>query len=296
MSALLSGKTPPTAKPAAAPVRWPGEAIWAAVQPTLPRFTVEILPQVDSTNSELMRRARAGQTDPVLLVAERQSAGRGRLGRAWLSESAAASGGAEPSLSLTFSIGVTLQREDWSGLSLAVGVSVLTSLLDAARAAVGPLPDALPGLKWPNDLWWKGCKLGGILIESAGHGGPRHAVIGIGINIATPKDVSGAFSVPPVGLQALWPQVDAAQALLAIVPALMAAVALFDRAGFGPFQAGFSALDVLGDVAVRLSDGADAVARGVDHRGALRVEAAGGVRLIDSGEISVRPLALGAEN
>jgi BirA family biotin operon repressor/biotin-[acetyl-CoA-carboxylase] ligase len=64
---------------------WPAEAIWEAVSPLLPGFTVEILPEIDSTNTELMRRARAGKQDPVLLVAERQTAGRGRLGREWLS-------------------------------------------------------------------------------------------------------------------------------------------------------------------------------------------------------------------
>ncbi len=66
-------------------VHWPAEAIWESVEPGLPGFTVEVLPEVDSTNSELMRRARAGLTDPTLLVAERQTAGRGRLGRNWLS-------------------------------------------------------------------------------------------------------------------------------------------------------------------------------------------------------------------
>ncbi|MFZ2394440.1 MAG: biotin--[acetyl-CoA-carboxylase] ligase, partial [Rhodoferax sp.] len=71
------------AVPATQPMRWPAEAIRQAVAPGLPGFTVEILPQVDSTNSELMRRARAGRPDPVLLVAEQQSAGRGRMGRQW---------------------------------------------------------------------------------------------------------------------------------------------------------------------------------------------------------------------
>jgi len=78
---------------------WQAEAIWEAVVPLLPGFTVEVLPQVDSTNSELMRRVRAGQTDPVLLVAEHQTAGRGRLGRAWESE---------PLSALTFSLGMPL--------------------------------------------------------------------------------------------------------------------------------------------------------------------------------------------
>src|SRR5207253_10851626 len=94
-------------------VKWHGETSWQAVAPLLPGFTVEVLPEVDSTNSELMRRARAGQTDPVLLVAERQTAGRGRLGRGWRSA---------PGESLTFSLGLALTPADWAGLSLAVGV------------------------------------------------------------------------------------------------------------------------------------------------------------------------------
>ena len=102
-----------------APLRWPAEAIWEAVVPQLPGFTVEVLPTVDSTNTELMRRARAGQSDPVLLVAEQQTAGRGRLGRAWRSQ---------PGDSLMFSLGLPLAPADWSGLSLAVGVSVAESL------------------------------------------------------------------------------------------------------------------------------------------------------------------------
>ena len=56
------------------------EAVWEAVAPLLPGFSVEVLPEVDSTNTELMRRARAGQAQPILLAAEHQTAGRGRLG------------------------------------------------------------------------------------------------------------------------------------------------------------------------------------------------------------------------
>jgi BirA family biotin operon repressor/biotin-[acetyl-CoA-carboxylase] ligase len=66
--------------------RWPAEAIWQAVVPQLPGFSVEILPEVDSTNTELMRRAKEGRPDPILLIAERQLAGRGRQGRAWVGE------------------------------------------------------------------------------------------------------------------------------------------------------------------------------------------------------------------
>ncbi len=63
------------------PIRWPLEAIWEAVVPMVPGFTVEVLPELDSTNAELMRRVRNGRLDPVLLVTERQTDGRGRMGR-----------------------------------------------------------------------------------------------------------------------------------------------------------------------------------------------------------------------
>ena len=60
---------------AISPLRWPAEALWQAIDPILPGFTVEVLPQIDSTSSELMRRARAGLAAPTLLVAEEQTAG-----------------------------------------------------------------------------------------------------------------------------------------------------------------------------------------------------------------------------
>ncbi|WP_021026749.1 hypothetical protein, partial [Comamonas sp. B-9] len=101
------------------PIRWPAEAIWEAVEPQLPGFTIEVLPSIDSTNTELMRRARAGRQEPILLVAEQQTAGRGRMGKPWRSEVGD---------SLLMSLGLPLAPADWSGLSLAVGVSVAQSL------------------------------------------------------------------------------------------------------------------------------------------------------------------------
>lgn len=272
--------------PQAVRIMWPAEAIWEAVVPQLADFTVEILPEVDSTNSELMRRARAGQTDPVLLVAEHQTAGRGRMGRTWLSADRVSDGTAP----LTFSLGIALHRQDWSGLSLAVGVCVATAL----RQMAGNLAEDL-GLKWPNDLWWRGSKLGGILIETTGQWVPRYAVIGIGINISTPCPVEGGvFSVPPVGLQSFWSAGTAGQVLLAIAPSLVAAVQRFDAQGFAPFRTEFDALDLLRNREVRLSEGANTlstgVACGVDDHGALLVRTGAGVVPVSSGEVSVRPV------
>lgn len=257
-----------------APVRWPLESVWEAVAPVLPGFTAEVLPQVDSTNSDLMRRARSGCLDPVLLVAEQQTAGRGRMGRQWLS--GAIHGDARPS-ALTFSLGLNLAPADWSGLSLAVGLSVAQSLHADIR------------LKWPNDLWWHDRKLAGILIETANWGeasASRYVVIGVGINIQTP-DAAG-LSTPPVGLAELLLGVDAPQALVRIAAPLVHAVQAFEARGFAPFQSGFNACDALAQVAVSLSDGLQGIAQGVDATGALRVHTAQGVQRVTSSEVSVR--------
>lgn len=250
-------------------ILWPAEAIWEAVVPDLPGFTVEVLPEVDSTNSELMRRARAGQTDPVLLVAELQTAGRGRLGREWL-------GGTANVTSLTFSLGLPLAPVSWSGLSLAVGLSVAQSLHPDLR------------LKWPNDIWLGMRKLGGILIETASFGDLRYVVVGVGVNLG-PREGSG-LSTPPAWLQELQPGMDAPLALEQIVAPLIKAIRQFETLGFAPFQAGFNALDTLAGRSVSLSDGIQGTAQGVDETGALLLHTAQGLRKVTSSEVSVRPV------
>ncbi len=254
---------------ATAAIQWPAEAIWEAVSPALPSFSVEILPQIDSTNSELMRRARAGQTEPILLVAESQTAGRGRLGRDWLSQ-----GASTPAL--TFSLGMPLHMADWSGLSLAVGVSVARSLHPALQ------------LKWPNDVWFEGRKLAGILIETVNIGSTRYAVIGVGLNIG-PREAVG-LSTPPAWLQELLPGIDAPQALQRIAAPLVQAVQVFETQGLAPFLKTFATRDALAGRAVTLSDGTHGQAQGVDSSGALLVHTDAGLKKISSAEVSVRPV------
>jgi len=254
-------------------VQWPCEAIWQAIEPGLPGFTVEVLPEIDSTNAELMRRVQAGCSEPVLLVAEHQSAGRGRLGRQWHG-----SQGANGPGTLTFSLGLALAPQDWSGLSLAVGVSLAQSLH----------PDIL--LKWPNDLWWRGRKLAGILMETvtvAHATGSRYVVVGVGLNIQRP-DVAG-LATEPAGLVELLPQLDAAQALGRIAGPLVQSIRVFEQRGFAPFQADFNARDALAQRAVSLSDGTQGVAQGVDAQGVLRVQSEAGLQRVISAEVSVRP-------
>ena len=116
---------------------WPAEDLWLAMVALQPGLTVEVLPEIDSTNTELMRRARAGQTEPVLLVAETQTAGRGRLGRPWHGDVGHA---------LTFSLGLMLKPADWSGLSLAVGLEMILFIGLAGVLMVLALYPRLRGL------------------------------------------------------------------------------------------------------------------------------------------------------
>lgn len=266
----------------ATPVQWPSEAIWEAVFPLLLTFTVEVLPEIDSTNTELMRRARAGQLDPILLVAERQTAGRGRLGRTWVSEgprTSTTSSGQEPIACLTFSFGMALEPKDWSGLSLAVGLSLAQSLHPSIQ------------LKWPNDLWWHDRKLGGILIETASVGALRYAVIGIGLNIHTPTATPGgeAWRTPPASLNEVLPGVDAPDVLQQVVLPLVKCLQRFEAQGFAPLQADFQTRDLLLGRELECSDGVLGTGRGVDASGALLVHTAAGLRKISSAEVSVRP-------
>lgn len=259
-------------------VQWPSEAIWEAVVPLLPDFTVEVLPEIDSTNSELMRRARAGQLDPVLLVAERQTAGRGRLGRSWVS-AAPSDCGQEPITSLTFSLGIALQLQDWSGLSLAVGLSLAHSLHPSIQ------------IKWPNDLWWQDRKLGGILIETASVGALRYAVIGMGLNIHAPPAAPGAegWRTPPAALNEVLPGVEAPDVLQQVMLPLVKCLQRFEARGFAPLQADFQTRDLLLGREVECSDGVMGTGRGVDASGALLVHTSAGLRKISSAEVSVRP-------
>jgi BirA family transcriptional regulator, biotin operon repressor / biotin---[acetyl-CoA-carboxylase] ligase len=261
------------------------EAVWQAVVTDLPGFTVEVLPSIDSTNTELMRRARDGLMEPVLLAAEEQTAGRGRLGKGWHSR---------PGQSLTFSLALPMAPADWSGLSLAVGVSLAESLHPAVR------------LKWPNDLWFEQRKLGGILVETASTGTAaaggaapqRLVVVGVGLNIARPAAASVAApaspasampAMAPAGLSELLVGVTAGEVLARIAAPLVRDLLAFEAHGFAAFVRRFDARDALRGTDVQLSDGTKGTACGVDEQGALRVQTAHGMQAVTSSEVSVRP-------
>jgi len=293
--------------PALAALQGAAEAIWLASHTDWPTLTLDVLPEIGSTNTELMQRGRQGDTAPTLVTALRQTAGRGRLGRVWT---------AEPGAALTFSLGLPLRLEAVPGgggaLSLAVGLAVAEALdqglsqwlvTEGGASASTTLP-AL-GLKWPNDLWLGERKLGGILIEATAapglDAGQRWVVIGIGLNVrAAPEGAAClADALRPLGLSC--PDIGTVWAWIA--PALLQAVAAFETQGFAPRQAAFATRDVLAGRPVALwttpglgpADGAppneQGLAIGVDAQGTLQVQTDAGLRCWSTGEVSVRPQA-----
>jgi len=224
-------------------------------------------------------RFKAGQPEPTLLVAEQQSAGRGRLGRQWHSQRGD---------SLMFSLGLPLSPVDWSGLSLAVGISLAESL-DAANT-----PHHRIALKWPNDLWLvqnkTERKLAGILVETATFEDQRYVVMGVGINVrAVEFAAQEGKAIAPGCLQDLQPNADVSSTLLRVLPPLVQTVQAFAQFGFAPFQARFARRDVLAGRDVALSDGTNGQAHGVTETGALLVHTLAGMKEITSSEVSVRP-------
>jgi BirA family biotin operon repressor/biotin-[acetyl-CoA-carboxylase] ligase len=274
----------------AEPTHWGAEALWLQLEPLLPGLSIEVLPRVASTNTLLLDRARAGDVQPCLLVAEEQTGGRGRLGREWRSH---------PGASLTFSLALPLAPADWSGLSLAVGLA-LAEALDPLAADAGLAAAPRIGLKWPNDLWLldgpaasgAGRKLGGILIETVGAGAavaaPRLAVVGVGLNLLPQPDEG--LSQGYACLQELGKPAPAPQVLARVAAPLLRALLRFQADGFAPLVAAYASRDVLRGQRVTTTQAGlpEGQADGVDAQGALRVRH-GGLHRVLSGEVSVRP-------
>lgn len=259
--------------------RWDLPALRRQLASGLSGCSLELVECIASTNSELMHGLRLGRQEKRLLIAEHQTAGRGRLGRQWIDGPAKdndAGGG-----DLLFSICLPLDSPHWSGLSLCVGVALANSLHVDVQ------------LKWPNDLWLGGRKLAGILIETTSVGVSRHVVLGVGINVAA--RAAAGWDTAPAWAQEVLPGIAAPGLLQRVLPALLLALQQFSAFGLQPFLPGFAARDLLRDRSVLLSDGTTGIARGVDGDGALLVHTALGTKTITSSEVSVRPVATGGE-
>jgi BirA family biotin operon repressor/biotin-[acetyl-CoA-carboxylase] ligase len=215
-----------------------------------------------STNAEALRLAREGGQGPFWVTAERQTAGRGRRGRAWISPE----GNLHASLLLTD----PATAEHWPQLSFVAALAAHDAVVEVAADL-----KRLLGIKWPNDLLLAGAKLGGILIEA--ETGINAVAVGIGINCAshpaetefpatdlatagapvTPAALFGALSVKMLGRLAQWNAGEGFSTIRADWLARAAGlgesvrVRLSQRELVGRFEA----LDEAGALVLRLPDG-----------------------------------------
>lgn len=245
--------------------------------------SLEVAWSVGSTNTVLLSRPNPPNGYSEALLAEYQTAGRGRRGRAWL---------APPGGAICLSLSWTFKDvpADLGALGLVIGVCELRALctLGVTRAK----------LKWPNDLLVDERKLGGILIElRAETDGPACVVIGIGLNVALGAPLlariaeTGIAATDLVSAGLVHPSRNAVAS--AIVDSCIRGLLEFERAGLRPFIEDWRDADALRgrmiDVRGATGEVARGLARGVDLHGALLVETVDeGLRKFVSGDVSVR--------
>ena len=238
---------------------------------------VEVREQTPSTNADVAAAVRAGAPEGLVVTAEHQVAGRGRLGRSW--QAPARSG-------LAVSVLVRpaeVPASSWPWLPLLTGVAVATALADAAGVAAG--------LKWPNDVLIDEHKVAGILVERVEAPGAPAAVIGIGVNVdlrAEELPVPEATSLALAGA----PDIDRTGALIAVLRALSWRYESWRRHG-GDASRGLRAAyeracTTLGRrVRAELPDGRAVVghAIGIDNSGRLLVDTGSGREALGAGDV-----------
>jgi BirA family transcriptional regulator, biotin operon repressor / biotin---[acetyl-CoA-carboxylase] ligase len=232
--------------------------------------------EIDSTNEEARRRAAAGDTGPCWLVAERQSAGRGRLGRQWDSPPG--------NLFATALFAYPRPLAEATLASFAAGLAVI----DAARAA-GVDTGALK-LKWPNDVLAGDAKLAGILIETGTVQGRLWMAAGFGVNVASAPKISDRATACLTGLSG-GEGLAAEQVLAALDIAFRAQLVRLLSEGFGPIRENWLARAAFLGERVSIPQGAgriEGVMRGLADDGALIAEQDdGSLAHVRAGEISV---------
>lgn len=245
---------------------------------------IEVVEETGSTNADLLARA-AQLRHPTLLIAERQTAGRGRAGRIWHSAAGA---------SLTFSLAWKFSRplQELVGLPLAVGVAIADAL--AAQAV-------RVQLKWPNDILRDGKKLGGVLIATASAGSLKNdfgqmqeqhwAVIGVGLNLTVPdaleQEIGHAVADAP------WLALQDRNLLVAVLlEHLVPLLKQFEQQGMPAFVPRWNHYHAFSGKLVQIVDHGTCLhhgrALGIDGMGRLLLATDAGEVAVLAGDVSLR--------
>lgn len=240
--------------------------------------SLEIHDQIDSTNRYLVERSQQNALSGSVCFAEHQTAGKGRRGRQWVSPYGC---------NIYLSILWRFQQGPAaiSGLSLAIGVAVIRALKEYQ------IPDI--GLKWPNDIYSRGQKLGGILVEVSGEtDGPCSAVIGLGLNMFVPEAEAQGINQAWTDLTKITGQNRLPRNKLAglLLNHLLPVIADYESVGIQAHLDEWRSYDCLSGQAATLYIGQQqfaGIVQGVDDNGMLLIERPeGGVQTFASGEVS----------
>jgi BirA family biotin operon repressor/biotin-[acetyl-CoA-carboxylase] ligase len=251
--------------------------IRALCRPAAQHVDVQVVAETGSTNADLLAQIDTLRC-ATLLIAEKQTAGRGRAGRVWYSA---------PGATLTFSLAWKFNRsiQELAGLPLAVGVA-LAHALDSF--------DVTTQLKWPNDLLRDGKKLGGTLIETAADKqSPQNGmwtVIGIGLNLAMPEDLAAHIDRPVTAAPELAGR-DRSEVMAVLLSSLSESLTVFDEQGFKAFMKRWNALHAYAGETVTVQDRDrilyQGTAIGADPAGCLLLDTDNGRVAVMAGDVSL---------
>jgi BirA family biotin operon repressor/biotin-[acetyl-CoA-carboxylase] ligase len=253
--------------------------ISAALGKSAADFSIHVFDQLDSTNTYLMQQASVGARHATCVIAETQTAGRGRHGRDWVS-----SVGGSLTFSLLWRFSMPIQRLE--GLSLAVGVALVRSLRELGIADVE--------LKWPNDVLHHFHKLAGLLVETSGDiNGKSYAVIGVGINVNLPHEARDKIGQAVTDCYSIQrSSIDRNILLACSLKNLSDVLNLFAQSGLRLLRDEWISYHAYQNKNVRLSwpDNSEVQGsvNGIAESGALLIKTSEGEKQFNVGEISLR--------
>ena len=238
---------------------------------------MELHSQLDSTNSHLSRKT-ADLASGYACLAEFQSSGRGRRGRAWVSPYAA-------SVYLSLLWRFTMSPTALSGLGLVSGVAVTRALRQLGLREIG--------LKWPNDVIWQGRKLAGTLLEMNGESyGPINVIIGIGLNVRMPASAGQQIDQAWADVETALGKPTSRNTIAGLLlHHLLLSLREFQVKGLAPFLREWQQWDIVTGKTIHLhlpNETLTGIAKGIDQNGALLLQSQGTVSTHMAGEVSVR--------
>lgn len=237
---------------------------------------LEVLNIIDSTNQYLKDKHQQVENGHVV-IAEAQTAGRGRRGRQWVSPY-----GSSLYLSLYWNFPSGYQAI--GGLSLAIGVAVAQALQSLRVPNIQ--------LKWPNDIYHDGKKLAGVLVEVEGQmGAACDSIIGVGLNVNLPDSVAGIDQPFTDLTHSIDDSIDRNNLAAHLINQLYSVCSQFEEDGLAPFVETWQTLDLYQNKAIKLIAGTnvvEGVGRGIDGNGGLIIEVDGVLKVFHGGEVSVR--------